>query len=97
MTFYDEKTNAYKLPGGAIKVGEKTEDALQREVREELGIAVKIDYLAFVVENRFYVLDKQYHNIEWHYVCQPIPEDKTKYFMGDTGMQTEWLDIAKHW
>ena len=43
----------YYTIGGAIQVNESTEDAVVREVREELGVKAQAGQLAFVVENRF--------------------------------------------
>ena len=41
----------YYTIGGAIQVNERTEDAVVREVREELGVKAQAGQLAFVVEN----------------------------------------------
>lgn len=41
----------YYIIGGAIQVNEKTEDAVVREVKEELGVKSQAGQLAFVVEN----------------------------------------------
>ncbi|MBI4099847.1 NUDIX hydrolase [Candidatus Microgenomates bacterium] len=38
----DYKPGEYDLPGGTVKLGEKTKAALQREVREETGLEVAI-------------------------------------------------------
>ena len=54
--------------GGAIQVDEATEDAVAREVKEELGVASKAVQLAFIVENRFEQAGVHYHNIEFHYL-----------------------------
>ena len=57
----------YYTIGGAIQVGERTEEAVVREVREELGVKAEARQLAFVVENRFEQDGISYHNIEFHY------------------------------
>ena len=41
----------YYTIGGAIQVNERTEDAVVREVKEELGVKAQAGQLAFVVEN----------------------------------------------
>jgi 8-oxo-dGTP pyrophosphatase MutT (NUDIX family) len=41
----------WALPGGAVEQGEFSTDALVREMREELGIAVEIGRLVWIVEN----------------------------------------------
>ena len=38
------------LPGGRVKSGESTEEALVRELREELGIEVEVERLVYVAE-----------------------------------------------
>ncbi len=42
------------LPGGALDPGETIHEALLRECREELGRAVRIDYLSGVYYHRVY-------------------------------------------
>lgn len=58
----------YYTIGGAIQVNESTEDAVVREVKEELGVKAQAGQLAFVVENRFEVDGVSNHNIEFHYL-----------------------------
>jgi 8-oxo-dGTP pyrophosphatase MutT (NUDIX family) len=41
-------TGKYSLPGGGINLGERIEEALKREVREETGIEIDIDILELV-------------------------------------------------
>ena len=48
-----EDEDSFYTIGGAIQVDEATEDAVVREVREELGVASRAVQLAFIVENRF--------------------------------------------
>ena len=55
--------------GGAIQVNETTEDAVVREVKEELGVTSKAGPLAFVVENRFEQTGVHYHNIECRWIA----------------------------
>ncbi len=42
--------NYWLLPGGRVQLGESTQDALKRELSEELSIDVEIGELLFVVE-----------------------------------------------
>jgi len=42
----------FVFPGGGIKENESEEDAVIREVKEELSLDAKIDKLAFQIENR---------------------------------------------
>ena len=52
----EDEDGCYTI-GGAIQVNETTEDAVVREVKEELGVTSTVGPLAFVVENHF----EQFH------------------------------------
>ena len=64
----------YYTIGGAIQVNESTEEAVVREVREELGVKAQAGQLAFVVENRFKEDGVYYHNIEFHYLVDLLED-----------------------
>ena len=55
----------WSLPGGVLEVGERLEDAVRREVREETGLAVKPLAIAGVFER---VLRDAEERPEYHYV-----------------------------
>jgi len=54
----------FVFPGGGIEENESIEDAIIREVKEELSLDAKIDKLLFEIENRgqeeFYFLIKEF-------------------------------------
>ena len=41
------------LPGGRVEAGESAEDAIRREMLEELGAQVRVERLVWIVENFF--------------------------------------------
>jgi ADP-ribose pyrophosphatase YjhB (NUDIX family) len=45
--------DCWALPGGRVEMKEKSEDALRREMQEELGTDVKVGRLVWVMENFF--------------------------------------------
>jgi len=49
---YDEGTNIgrYHMPGGRLDPGENFEDGLRREVREETGLEVELEFPVYVGE-----------------------------------------------
>lgn len=57
--------DGYDFPGGGIEMGEKNEEALEREVFEETGLKIKIKK-TFFIDSGFYfhpVKKKGFHNI----------------------------------
>lgn len=47
---YGEWKDWWEFPGGKIEPGESTEDALKREIREELATEIEVDELLTTVE-----------------------------------------------
>lgn len=62
----------YCLPGGHVELGEDTETAVLREMKEEVGCTVKITKLLAVVENFFNRSDnKSFHELGFYYMVEP--------------------------
>lgn len=69
----NRSTGKYFFPGGGVSLGEKIEDALRREVREEVGIEIEIEKFLHFKESFFYYdpLDEAYHSLSHFFVCTP--------------------------
>lgn len=80
---------------GAIQVNEKTEDAVVREVKEELGVKSQAGQLAFVVENRFEQDGVSYHNIEFHYLVDLLEDAPLTMQEDEKRQPCEWIDLDK--
>ena len=85
----------YYTIGGAIQVNESTEDAVVREVREELGIRAQAGQLAFVVENRFEQDGVSYHNIEFHYLVDLLGDAPLTMQEDEKMLPCEWIDLDR--
>lgn len=68
------------LPGGFVDVGEKVEDALVREMKEEVSLEVRIIRLLGVYSDP--ARDPRFHTVSAVYVCEakamPVAADDAK-------------------
>ena len=83
----------YYTIGGAIQVNESTEEAVVREVREELGVEAQAWQLAFVVENRFEEDGVYWHNIEFHYLVDLLEDAPLTMQEDEKRQPCEWIDL----
>lgn len=60
----------YTLPGGRVKFGETTEQAIKRKIVEEIGIKVNINKLLSINENFFEYGEDDYHEVLFVYLCE---------------------------
>ncbi|GAI08638.1 unnamed protein product, partial [marine sediment metagenome] len=56
------------LPGGHVNYGERVKEAIKREMKEELGIRVKVKRLIGVYSDP--KRDPRYHTVSVVYLCQ---------------------------
>ncbi len=68
-----KSTGKYWFPGGGVDLGEKLEDAIKREVREETGIEIEVEKFLTFQEVFFYYepLDEAYQSFSFFYLCKP--------------------------
>lgn len=84
LVMRDTRTPYFYLPGGRVRHGETTEEAIKREIMEELGLNLKIEYLAWIAES-FFTEDASrecFHEIGFYYVVDG--ESESLLERGDT-------------
>ena len=69
LVMREEEIGHWYLPGGRVKLHEPLEDALRREVEEELSLPARIVRPLWLCEN-FYAMDSQgVQNVPFHELC----------------------------
>ena len=74
LAMRDERSPYYYLPGGRVELGETAEDAVVREIREELGVTAKI-LRPLWLNQAFFTEDVS--QVRYHELCV--------YFLMDAG------------
>ena len=88
-----EDEDGFYTIGGAIQVGERTEEAVIREVKEELGVKAQARQLAFVVENRFEQAGVHFHNIEFHYLVDLLEDAPLTMREDERQLPCRWIAL----
>lgn len=90
----------WTFPGGRVELGETSQEALVRELKEELNADVEIVRLLWLVENFFEYNKQQYHEIAFYYLMQFSKQspylNKNSSFSGiepDISLEFKWFPI----
>lgn len=64
-------SDVWTLPGGGVEPAESSYAAITREVREELGVDIRIERLLWIVEQFFVAGGKSNHEIGLYFLVSP--------------------------
>lgn len=101
LAMHDEVSPYYYLPGGKVELNETAEEAVLREVKEELEINAEIIRPVFLAQN-FYTDDldgKRYHEVVLYYLLDVSNTallskgEKFVIYEGKHTLTFEWLNI----
>jgi len=87
----------WTLPGGRLEINETAEEALAREMREEIGSDVRVGRLLWIVENFFEFRKRRCHELDFYFemalpeASSVAPQDR-RHIAFDSGMEIcfEW-------
>ena len=103
LAMHDQRSPYYYLPGGRVQMGETAEDAVLRELWEELGIRAKIDRPLWLNQGFFTedVDGLRYHELCIYFLMDVRDTDlleRGEAFTAKEGKRThtfEWLSFER--
>lgn len=96
---YGDFKDGWEFPGGKIEPGETPEEALVREIKEELDTEISIRKLIYVVEYDY----SQFHLTMYCYLCEVLSgqlvlkeHEAARWLTKDTLESVDWLPADVH-
>lgn len=92
---YEDGTNIgkYDVVGGRLKLGQRFDDSLLRETKEETGMDIEIGRPFFVNEWRPEVRGEQWQIVGTFFVCHPANPDVA---LSDDHDEYVWIDPKEY-
>ncbi|MDO5399839.1 MAG: NUDIX domain-containing protein [Eubacteriales bacterium] len=103
LAMHDDRSPYFYLPGGRVALHERAEDAVLRELREELGIEAKIDRPLWLNQSFFTedVSGEKYHELCIYFLMDISGADlvaRGETFAQQEGRRThrfQWLPLER--
>ncbi|EJP99533.1 NUDIX hydrolase [Bacillus cereus] len=100
LILQDEGEEYWYVPGGRVKMLENSEDALKRELAEEVGVPIKVKRLIWSVENFFTLSERKFHEISFYYEVelQELPANgANQYILKEEGRTYlfKWVPVEE--
>lgn len=86
----------WALPGGRVEMLEHSDEALKREMKEEIDTDVTVGRLVWVVENFFKPRDVSYHEIGTYYLMD-LPDDSIVFKSVEHSCQDGPVTVRFKW
>jgi len=84
------EAGVWSKPGGAVEFGEKVEDAVKREIKEELG--VDIELTKFLGFTNHIIKSENQHWVTFNYLAK-ITEGEPKIMEPEKIAEIKWFDL----
>ena len=84
----------WSIPGGAVELGEKLEEAVAREVSEEVNVAVRVEEMVEVLERIFRdpAGRVQYHYVLVDFLCQHLSGEGRP---SSDALEMKWVHLSE--
>jgi mutator protein MutT len=84
----------WSIPGGAVELGEKLEEAITREVNEEVNVAVRIGEVVEVLDRIFRdpAGRVQYHYVLVDFLCQHLSGEGSP---SSDALEMKWVHLSE--
>lgn len=87
----------WALPGGRAELLEPAEATLRREMREELGVEVRVERLLWVVENFFTLQGADHHRLALYFLIGLPPDSLPATARQPFRRDDEGLELIFEW